>query len=253
MIEAVERAGYQVADILKKMKTSKSNFLGFLMVLPLCISCVYLFCLPINHSFECFFSTSIVRVVIPLLLGFLVATLFTIGIISRRRKYFLSGCLLMCSCTPLAVIFPWILVPDNLGMSLGSYLFFLDWLKKYPDFWGVNVIVLIGILCVLLASMVPAMYAYCHVFKRKNKKTAWILFALEIGSYFPVLIKSDYLLLMFGLLGIWHKKTSTEDILSLNGALLRLISFLIVLVLFSKNFLGNSNHIRKQKKVFQGV
>src|SRR5262245_9916714 len=66
-------------------------------------------------------------------------------VMALRRIVLLSPCFL----APLALLYPWVVVPGHVGLAVGGPAFFYGWLTKYPSLGPVNVVALLGVLCLL--------------------------------------------------------------------------------------------------------
>jgi hypothetical protein len=161
-------------------------------------------------------SSSAVPLVAALLYAVSLMGLLAAAVVKKDRGSVRMLALGVCGMAPLAVIYPWVCVPDNLGIGYAGYRFFLEWLHKHGP--AVNMKVLAGIACVLLASFVPAVYVVlCRVNKpRCRRTTIVILLLIETAAYIPVLVKLDWFLLLFSAVDL------TGDPIAASGPLLRL-------------------------------
>jgi len=114
----------------------------------------------------------------------------------RRRTRGGSPALL----APLALLFPWAAVVGHLGTELGGPEFFHQWLTKHPDLGPVNCEVLLGILCLLGASLAPTVLAIYRLMGGHRRVVVLLLSAATVLAYLPVLIRLDLLLWVIGLL-----------------------------------------------------
>ncbi len=102
---------------------------------------------------------------------------------------------------PLALLYPWTAAPGHLGMELGGPELFRHWLTKYPNLGPVNFQVLLGILCILGASVAPAILAIHRLMGGHRRVLVLLLAAATVVAYVPVLIRLDVMLLLVGVLG----------------------------------------------------
>jgi uncharacterized membrane protein YhaH (DUF805 family) len=182
----------------------------------------------INHSVEQIIDTSVAPVIVGFIIIIALLVPSIIGVIKRNSDYRRTGFRTLCALTPLSLLYPWVVVPGNLGMSYGGYGFFLEWLTKYPNFGAVNIEVFIGIGCVLFSSLLPAIICAMYTFKR-HRKVIIALTIIEIAAYLPVLIKLDWLLFLSGVMGnSWMGGGSGRDMMVMIGPVLRLVSFIVI-------------------------
>ncbi len=145
-----------------------------------------------------------------LLLGF--AFVFTQHARILRRLAALSPCCL----APLAILGAWTVAP---GPGYGGFGYFLHWLTKYPNFGPINIEVLIGILCVLLSSLLPAAFASYAITQRPRRLLVLALVALELACLVAVIINLDFAMLFWGFTVIRSPTLFVGPVLRLAGAL----------------------------------
>lgn len=114
----------------------------------------------------------------------------------------------------LGLGFPWATVPTHMGIGVGGFPLFLDWLTKYPNFGPLNRDIFLGMVCVIGCSSLPLLAVLYEGLSsapsRMLRRTlVWFLFVL----WLPVVVMLDLGLLFYGL---W---TDPE---ALGGPLLRL-------------------------------
>lgn len=205
------------------------NYHQLRALFPFLLGCLYILLSTINHDVERAIDASMAPVIISFVV---IIALFVPGIISvikRNSAYFRTGFKTLCALTPLSLIYPWVVVPGNLGMSYGGYGFFLEWLTKYPNFGAINIEVFIGIVCVLFSSLLPAIVCSMYTFNRHYRKVTNALTTIEIAAYLPVLIKLDWLVFLSGIMGnSWSSGGSVRELTVMVGPVLRLVSFLVI-------------------------
>ena len=105
----------------------------------------------------------------------------------------------LCLLSPLAVIPPWTITSGKIGIGLGNFGYFVDWLTKYPNLGPVNYKILLGIGCVLGASTVPATFAlYASRLREPRQRVCGAFLLAQLLVYVPVLIHLDSGLLLYG-------------------------------------------------------
>lgn len=142
--------------------------------------------------------TVLFRADIHLLLLVLLPVVFAVaGFLSTHhaRPLWRLAVLSPCSLAPLALFRAWTIAPGPLGVSYGSYEFFLHWLTKYPNFGPINIEVMLGIACVVVSSCGPAVFAAVVAAGRRRVVTVLILVVLVVPSYIAVVIHLDRTLL----------------------------------------------------------
>jgi hypothetical protein len=209
-------------------------------VFPLFLSCIYIVSSTFNHEIEYIINTSVFPILFSFVFIIVLLASLTIGLITRNVRYIQIGFNTICALTPLSLIYPWVAAPGNIGIGYGGYVFFLDWLLKYPNFANINIEVFIGLLCVLLSSSIPAIYCYLYVSKKRYQKVLLLLVFIEIAAYLPVLIKLDWLLFLSGI--------AIRDVSVLNGPSLRFLSFLILTGITSLNLVKHNNLLKVKNK-----
>ena len=136
---------------------------------------------------------------IPLtIVGSLGAWFVTKRTASRRVAPLLAAAIAPCALAPLGVAAAWAVVPGHLGMSYGGFSFFLHWLTKYPNLGPVNYEVLLGMLCLLGGSAIPAALAFYRL--QTRVQTSWTLAAflvLQLVAYIPLFIRLDFYQLFY--------------------------------------------------------
>ena len=118
--------------------------------------------------------------------------------IESRRRIVDTALLLPCAFAPLLVATPWTVAPSHLGISLGSFPFFVSWLTRYPTLGPVNDEVLLGIGAVLGACALPAaLAAHAWLGRAPRLSVVALLASLQLVAYLPVLVRLDAGLLLF--------------------------------------------------------
>ena len=161
-----------------------------LLQLPLCAAAVYLALgrYPVHPYLST--ATLILLIFVPILL-LVSASVAKQNTLRLRRLASLSPCVL----APLAVLSVWTLAP---GPGYGGWGFFLHWLTKYPNFGPINIEVFLGIVCVLLSSFLPAVFAGYAITQRPRRLAVLTLLALELACLVAVIINLDLGLLFWG-------------------------------------------------------
>ena len=139
------------------------------------------------------FALLLLLVLTPVLLGISAAIAKQHARIFRRLAV-LSPCWL----APLAILNAWTLAP-GFPYAYGGYRFFVHWLTKYPNFGPINIDVLLGIVCVLLSSFIPALFASYAVTPRPRRLALLALLAIELPCLVAVIIHLDLALLLAGI------------------------------------------------------
>ncbi|MDC7126665.1 MAG: hypothetical protein PQJ46_13930 [Spirochaetales bacterium] len=98
--------------------------------------------------------------------------------------------IILFSFAPVFTAFHWVFAPSHFGIGSGGLLFFIEWLTKYPNAWGINYQVLFGIICVLGYHLFIAIIP-CN-FENMTYKFAWLSIMLASLLYLPILIRLDF-------------------------------------------------------------
>jgi hypothetical protein len=220
-----------------------------ILLSPLVLSCIYLLCISFNSQFENYIDSSIIPILCSGVVLIAVFYLFILGLINRNiRSFVLVGCFI-CAVTPLSVMYPWVAAPDNMGMGFGGYAFFLDWLTKYPNFLRINIEVLLGIICVILSSMVPAVFCYLYTSGKPYQKGLFILAFIEISTFIPVFFKLDWLMILLGTCGIFRLGgTHSNNLVVLAGPFLKLLSFIFMMIVILLKIVKKHGLIAKRNE-----
>lgn len=106
-----------------------------------------------------------------------------------------------CFLAPLALLYPWAIVPSHLpGVGFGGFDFFVTWLTKYPSHGPVNLSVLLGIVCVVGCAVVPVAFGLHHLLVRPVERGGLALWTLAfVVVYVPVAVRLDALTWLVGL------------------------------------------------------
>lgn len=181
-----------------------------LLQLPLCAAAVYLALgrYPVHPYLS--IATLILLIFVPILLlvSASVAKQHARGL---RRLASLSPCFL----APLAVLSAWTPTP---GPGYGGWGFFLHWLTKYPNFGPINIEVFLGIVCVLLSALLPAVFAGYAITQHPRRLSVLALLALELACLVAVVIKLDLGLLFWGVGLLMGPTLFAGPVLRLSGA-----------------------------------
>ncbi len=129
----------------------------------------------------------------------------------RLRAISGSGRLL----APFALLFPWVAVPSPLGVSLGGFGTFAVWTTKYPNFAGINVWVVLGLLCLFVCSVVPVLLWLSERFLPRKRLLRRCLLGLLVGAWLAVVIELDLGLVVVGL---------SSDVEAAGGPLIRVFA-----------------------------
>lgn len=168
------------------------------MLVPLSLSVVYLAVVPFAPRVDDLVLHAVVEYA---QLGLLFALPVALLVLARvhpahapayRRFAMLSPCVL----APLAVLHAWTVGLKAPG-TFGGFCFFLHWLTKYPNLGPVNWEVLLGILCVLGSSFIPALFALYAVSRAPRRLVVLILVAGGLLCYGAVLVYLDFGMLHF--------------------------------------------------------
>lgn len=171
-----------------------------LMLLPLGISLVYLAVIPIFgeiNSSLFFFAWPYIELSLLLFLLICLAIPSISGFQNAQliRQY---AMLFLCALVPLTVLNVWTLAPGHVGLGCGGYGFFLGWLIKYPNFGPINYHVLAGLLCVVISSLAPAVFALYVTIKAPRFVVVVLWILLEIICLSAVIVKLDFSLFWYG-------------------------------------------------------
>lgn len=205
--------------------------------IPLLLSCAYLIAIVFSQKVHYAFNSSPL-VYAPLALALFVPGCFVVAAATNSHKQELWRAVLLsvCSVTPLAIFYPWIIIPGDLGLATGDFLFFLGWLTKYPDLGSVNLEVLSGIFCVILASFLPALFAYFSIGSKPKIWLRAIILLVETLATIPLFVNLDRFLLLFGVFGyalLGHETYIRSNLLAV-GPLLRLTALAIAIFMMLK-------------------
>ena len=209
-------------------------------ILPCLLSCAYLLGDALNQRTEYYINTTIIPELLLIIIAAVVVFYLLYAIIKRDNKYIIYCCLSICSLTPFSAMYPWVISPGHLGIGFGGFNFFIEWLTKYPDFWKINIEVLIGIICFITASFVPGIFSCIYV-RKKSRGILALLAIVEIVFYAPVLVKLDYPFFSIVVTNVLYKISPIGYCASLFGPVLRLISFVAIMVLTGINY-SHKNH-----------
>ena len=143
-------------------------------------------------------------------------------IFSANYKKYIN--LAICTIAPIALMFPWAVVPGKFGFAPQGPPFFLSWLTKYPDFGAVNLEVLAGIGALMTAGFLPVIFTLM-VLRNSGFVTLIFLLGIMLLAYAPVLIVLDLVMWLFMILG------PTASSLTSFGPLLRLLAVLSMAIL----------------------
>jgi hypothetical protein len=180
-------------DFVARMRVAQIT-----LQLPLAVSVVYLLVCPAWYNLDSFLmSSSAAYVQMVLLVALPILALFRpCSRIFGCSRISLSS-LIVCSLVPLAVLDAWVPAPGFPG-ALGGYRYFLHWLTKYPNFGPINIEVLLGLVCVLMASFIPAVFAIFASAGRLRPSIALAIIAGELLFLVPVILSLDIGLLLAG-------------------------------------------------------
>lgn len=132
----------------------------------------------------------------------LIAPLVLIAVAGARRDRSLLRHLwrIPALLAPLAVVYPWALIPTRLGMGFGGLPTFLGWLTRYPSLGPFNGPVLAGLGCVLGAGAMPALHALAA--RRVGPRALTAIFLLALVPVVPVWIRLDWELCVGAWIGL---------------------------------------------------
>jgi hypothetical protein len=167
-----------------------------LALLPLCVALGHLVAVPVFEWYPMHPVLSLTPLFLLVLAPVLVHVSASIATQHARilgRLAALSPCWL----APLAILNAWTLAP-GFPYAYGGYGFFLHWLTKYPNFGPINLEVFLGIVCVLLSSLLPAVFASYAITQRPRRLAVLALVALELPCLVAVIINLDFGLLLAG-------------------------------------------------------
>jgi hypothetical protein len=103
------------------------------------------------------------------------------------------GAVLPCLLAPLALFFPWAIVPSHIGLGAAGWPFFREWLTKHPNLGPINWEVAAGIVCVVAASWLPfAFGAHVVSAERPRRLVLGVLAAASFCVYAAVLVRLDF-------------------------------------------------------------
>jgi hypothetical protein len=106
--------------------------------------------------------------------------------------------LYLCFLAPFALFYPWVITGANTYPGYGGFLYFIEWLTKYPNLGPINIQVFIGIVCVIALAMLPSVYAYQALSDRPQMAKLLLLFSLCLFAFAPVFIRLDLMLWITG-------------------------------------------------------
>jgi hypothetical protein len=169
------------------------------MLLPIGLALVYLLASPFYDDLEYYLSQSWVGYVQLTLFMALPVLFVAAGFIFRHHTQRLMRFAGLSSCilAPLAILNAWTLAPGP-GVGYGGYRYFIHWLTQYPNFGPINIEVLLGIICVLVSSLVPAVFAAYVLSEHPRRMVVLALLLLDVTCLIAVIIKLDIALLPAG-------------------------------------------------------
>lgn len=162
------------------------------------------------------------------LLAIIATAAVWLAAIKTHRRLSNRALLLPCALTPLAALGPWTVAASHLGVAPAHFPFFVSWLSRYPNFGPVNLDVFLGTGAMLGACAMPTFFTWYALFSAPNEKRHWLVFALHLVAYVPVLLELDFSLVIFAVATL---HSEAENILLLSAPLQRLVSTIAMLVL----------------------
>jgi len=109
--------------------------------------------------------------------------------------------LYLCFLAPFAILYPWVLTGGHSYPGYGGFLYFMEWLTKYPNLGPVNIQVLIGLVCIIAVGILPSFYAYQALSEKPRVANLLLLFSLCLIAFAPVFIRLDLMLWITGFSG----------------------------------------------------
>ncbi len=109
--------------------------------------------------------------------------------------------LYLCFLAPFALWYPWVITSGSMKPGYGGFLYFIEWLTKNPNIGAVNIQVLIGIVCMIIISVLPPVYAFHALSDKPRMSRLLVLFSICLLAFMPVFIRLDLMLWISGLRG----------------------------------------------------
>ena len=132
-------------------------------------------------------------ITISLMITFIILSLF----IKKENYFFVKLAMLIpLIMAPFSILGHWSIWESNSGIT-----FFLKWLTKYPNFGPINYEVLLGIICIVMCSVIPVVFAFYFLRVKKCKSVNLIIIILlDLLFYIPVIIRLDFISLGFAII-----------------------------------------------------
>jgi hypothetical protein len=148
--------------------------------------------------------------------------------VKAGRRLSNAALLLPCALTPVAALGPWTVAPSHLGVAPAHFPFFVSWLSRYPNFGPINLEVLLGTGAMLGACAMPTFFTWYSLSSASSEQKRWLIFALHLVAYVPVLFELDFSLVIFALATL---QSDAANILFLSAPLQRMVSTIAMFVL----------------------
>ena len=140
--------------------------------------------------------------------------------------------LYLCFLGPFAVLYPWVITGAHIYPGYGGFLYFMDWLTKYPNLGPLNIQVLIGMVCVIALAVLPSFYAQQALSDKPRTSVLLLLFSVCLVAFAPVFIRLDLMLWITGFTGAAPELRSGGGLYGfdlLYGPLLHTVPLLIMI------------------------
>ena len=130
--------------------------------------------------------------------------LLTASFIWLYRKFVLRRTLsndfwlYLCFLAPFALWYPWVITSGSADPGYGGILHFMEWLTKNPNAGGVNIQVLVGIICKITITVLPPIFAFHALSDKPVMSRLLVIYSICLIAFMPVFIRLDLMLWITG-------------------------------------------------------
>jgi hypothetical protein len=173
--------------------------LYFAYLIPLFIALIYLFTALAFKTDKVFYGTFWFD--LPPLVLFIASFVWLYRKYVLRRDLSTDFWLYLCFLAPFALWYPWVVTHGSGHADYGGVLYFMQWLTKHPNVGPVNIQILIGMVCMIAITVLPAVYAFHALSDKPRMGTLLVLYSVCLLAFVPVFIRLDLMLWVSGFSG----------------------------------------------------